>query len=145
MTDHSNQNGRLWPYVYFDLSKRRFGGGSSDRRGASIMIDSIKTANGQWPPRDGYTYSAWIHIDQFSVEEEQRMLLPSAISSAIDTPTASSAPSSAAVLTCRYRSINYLLDSLPQQCPTSFHLPSTSAASGMPPSSRHHIEADVLL
>ena len=97
MTDHSNQNGRLWPYVYFDLSRRSFDRPADRRRDptASIAVDSVKTSAGVWPPRDGYTFSGWIHIDQFSVEDEQRLLLPSPISAAVESQTsAASAPSS---------------------------------------------------
>ena len=106
MTDHGNQNGRLWPYVYFDLSKRHFGSASSEtKRGAAIVVDTVRTSSGQWPPRDGYTYSAWLCIDQFSVEDEQRMLLPSPINAQLDTHvssanTASSLPSSIITLLC---------------------------------------------
>ena len=92
MTDHGNQNGRLWPYVYFDLSKRHVGSVSESKRGASIVIDTVRTSSGQWPPRDGYTYSAWLCVDQFSLDDEQRMLLPSPISAQLDTYVGSANP-----------------------------------------------------
>ena len=115
MTDHANQNGRLWPFVLFDLSRRAVGAAAAAERrpaaaAACISIASLRTASGQWPPREGYTFSCWLHIDQFSVEDEHRLLLPSPVSSALESQTtAASAAASASASSASSSSLITLL------------------------------------
>jgi hypothetical protein len=69
LVSHSQQNGRLWPYLHMD-----FGEKVSD--GSCLEMERIRTTTGYWPPATGYTFACWICIDKWNNDGSVNQSIP---------------------------------------------------------------------